>query len=251
MRSSPARRSVTCYAWSSKPRSTRILRPFAAGCGGLLVRDGPYQPGPSAFYGMRTGHMDLFRAAQAGGDWYYVDNAYFGRERYFRVTRNGLQYRGPLRPDWRRWARLCVRPQPWRRGGRHVLLCLQSETFHELLGGDRATWIAAVRASLAQHTDRPVRVREKGAPRALDEDLHDCWAVVTLQSNCAVDALVAGVPAFVLGESAAAPLALTDLSQIEHPLYPDHREPWLATLAGQQWTLEEFRQGIAWRALSG
>jgi len=195
--------------------------------------------------------MATLRAAQAHGDWYYIDNAYFGRETYYRVTRNALQYRGKERPDWRRWARLRQPVEPWRRDGRDILLCLQSEVFHDLIGQPRAAWVANVRAELRRHTDRPVIVREKGDATPLSAQLADCWAVVTLQSNCALDSICSGVPAFVLGESAAAPLALSDLSQIERPLYRDDREPWLATLAGQQWTLDEFRNGTAWSALRG
>jgi hypothetical protein len=30
---------------------------------------------------------------------------------------------------------------------------------------------------------------------------------------------------------------------------PDDRESWAATLAAQQWTLEEMRSGLAWREL--
>lgn len=251
MRSKAARRFVTCYAWRSKPRSIRILRPFASGCRGRLTVDLRYAPGPAVFYGMRAEGMATLRAAQAAGDWTYIDNAYFGREQFFRVTRNAMQYAGPMRPDWRRWARLGIRPAPWRRDGQHVLLCLQSELFHDMIGVPRAQWVSQVLAELRRHTDRPVIVREKDDATPLAAQLADCWAVGTLQSNCALDAICAGVPAFVLGESAAAPLARADLSQIERPLYAEDREPWLATLAGQQWTLEEFRNGTAWSALRG
>ncbi len=38
------------------------------------------------------------------------------------------------------------------------------------------------------------------------------------------------------------------LSTIEEPLMPD-REDWLNVVADQLWTLDEFRDGVAWKAL--
>jgi len=98
-----------------------------------------------------------------------------------------------------------------------------------------------------------VRVREKphaGARNApLAMDLIDCWAVVAHSSNVAVDALLLGVPVFVTDRCGARRCADTDLSHIESPRMPDDREEWAATLAAQQWTLEEMRSGLAWRML--
>lgn len=86
--------------------------------------------------------------------------------------------------------------------------------------------------------------------RTLQEDLKDAHCVVTHMSAAANEALIAGVPVFVTGLCAASPLASGSLKEIEHPRYPSGREEWLAGLAGAQWTLDEFRRGIAWRALN-
>jgi len=44
-------------------------------------------------------------------------------------------------------------------------------------------------------------------------------------------------------------MGLSDFTKIESPIYPTGRAAWAAALAGQQWSLEEFRSGVAWRTL--
>jgi hypothetical protein len=44
-------------------------------------------------------------------------------------------------------------------------------------------------------------------------------------------------------------MGLSDFSKIESPVYPQGRARWAAALAGQQWSLDEFRKGVAWRTL--
>jgi UDP:flavonoid glycosyltransferase YjiC (YdhE family) len=74
-----------------------------------------------------------------------------------------------------------------------------------------------------------------------EEDLAEAFCVVTHSSNTAVEAILAGVPAFVLGQSAAQPFACNDLKMIEAPF----------VLADNQWTLKEIREGKAWADLNG
>jgi hypothetical protein len=53
---------------------------------------------------------------------------------------------------------------------------------------------------------------------------------------------------FVAPTSAAAPIGQTDFGLIETPRYPK-RDGWLAHLAYSQFTLEEFRNGQAWKIM--
>jgi hypothetical protein len=73
--------------------------------------------------------------------------------------------------------------------------------------------------------------------------------LVTWSSAAANEALLAGVPVFVAGDCAASKMGLSDFTKIESPIYPPGRAAWAAALAGQQWSLEEFRSGVAWRTL--
>lgn len=216
--------------------------------------------GPVAFYGT-VGIEHLLRQARADGrDWYYLDNAYFdcARGRQFRVSKNALQ-RAVERPDWERFSALKLGIQPWRKGGRHVVVVEQSMYFMcRLTPWDWGTtaWREHVLHTLRGLTDRPIVVRhwsndKAERMRSLHEDLKDAWALVTWSSAAANEALLAGVPVFVAPGCVAAPMGSTDLTKIEAPAKPLGRIEWAARLAASQWTIEELREGAAWRAWNG
>lgn len=250
---SAASRSVTCYPQPGKGKALEVCRAFAEGCGAngieaRVVEQTPRAllPGAAAFYGVRPHWAHLWTQAKAEGrEWFYIDNGYLGRGE-FRVARNAVQA-AQCRPDFERLAKHGIGLAKWRSSGSHVLVCLQSDEFMTTVAGFTGDIAQAVR----DQTDRPVRVRRKYDPRPLAADLADCWCVVTWASNCAVEAIIAGIPAIVLGESAAAPMAGDGLDQIEAPPTPDGREEWAASLAASQWSLEEIRRGDCWRALRG
>ena len=245
--------SVTCYADGRKRKSRRLCEAFAAGCGGSVSVDATtLAPGAAAFYGVTPRTKSLFDAARCDGrDWFYIDNGYFGRSRFFRVTRNSVQFDGRDGPrSAARLRALGVTLVPWRRDGRHVLLCPQSSVYMSLVCDlDGATWLADCQARLRAATDRPIRVRRKDDRRPLAADLDDCWALVTHASNAAVEAVLAGVPVFVTGPSAAAAMGRRDLDSIECPAMPEGRRAWVERLAAAQWSLAEIRDGTAWNAL--
>ncbi len=224
---------------------------FARGCSGRIERVRSLKTGTAAFYGVTDYLQPLIAQARADGrDWYYIDNAYFGCRRFWRVTRNALQHDGVGRADWSRLRALGLTLRPWRKGGRHILVCPQSNVFMRLVAGTgAAAWIADVQAQLRRHTDREIRVRDKRDTRPLAADLVHCHALVTHMSNAAVEAVCAGVPAFTTGACAASIMSLGDLGQIETPIYPDGRKRWAAVLAANQWTRMEMRSGVCWRAL--
>lgn len=247
-------RSVVCYPQPGKPKSRHILEAFAQGCGGRLAET--YQEGPAAFYGV-VGIEALWRKARAGS-FYYLDNSYFDntRWRHFRVGVNALQASGTERPDWSRYMRLGVLVEPWRRGGRHVVVVEQSEHFmREVAEWPIEAWRAHVRREIAANTDRPVVVRpwsrdKAGRMKTLHEDLKDAWVLVTHSSSAANEAVLAGVPVICTGPCAARVMGTDDFTKIESPHRALNRIDWAAALAGQQWTIDELRDGTAWKHLA-
>lgn len=201
----------------------------------------------------------LDQAIAEGRTWYYADNSYFRRagrdvERgYFRVTRNALQHDGRGKADSSRWKALGLTIAPWRASGNHVLVCPPDAAYGALWGLDHRAWLRDALAQLRAATDRPIIVRDRSlagsTAQPFVEALQDCWALVTHQSNAAVEALLAGVPVFVTGKSAAACMGKSDLSEIEEPAMPRDRRRWASVLAANQWTLSEMRSGTCWRDL--
>jgi len=250
-------RSVICYALHSKKKSLDVMTAFAQGCGGRVasVQEKELLPGDCAFYGVRPPWLHLWeQTKREGRKVYYIDNAYWDkcRETYFRVTRNGLQADGS-RAVWNdegpgRLEALGVTIREWQKAGSHVVICPQSQEFTRVVAGFEGDWLEQTVAELKRHTDRPLRIRKKGEGRLLADDLAGAWALVTHMSCAAVEALVAGVPVFCTGRSAAQWMGTSDLSMIETPYYPERRQEWAEVLAANQWTIEEMRDGTCWRA---
>lgn len=255
--------SVTCYPSPGKGKAKSLLGAFAEGAGGQVVHGAPgaLEPGAAAFYGVTKELKHLWeQTRREQRHYYYLDNSYFdgARGAQFRVTRNALQAFERLPPDRARFAALNVTVQPWRRNGRHIVVCPQSDAFMRDMcswTGGVLAWQEDVLGTLNQYTSRPIVMRHWSADKdalgkTLLEDLKNAHALVTHSSAAAVTALLAGVPVFVTGLCAATPLASGELSRIESPLYPEGRADWAAGLAGAQWTVDELRDGVAWRALN-
>ena len=127
-------------------------------------------------------------------------------------------------------------------------------------GLDLESWLKETVANIKKYTDRPVEIRRRNKLRldrittdTLEQALNnDVFALVTFNSNAAVESVFYGVPVFVLAPaSAAAPVGLKDLSQIETPYYPaqDKLFEWGCHLAYGQFHISELKSGAAKRML--
>lgn len=245
------------YATPGREPSAVLGQAFIEGSGGRFTESRFLEPGPAAFYGVSKFTLPIWRACQEQErEFYYLDNGYFRPghfEGFYRVTRNAAQIAGEGRGDPARWRALGLDFAPWRQGGRHVLVIGQSRTYFEMRGQRPGDWLWETLAQISRATDRPIIVRPKpratSPKRPLADDLRDAWCVVCHTSNVAVEAVLAGIPAFVTGACAARPMAETDLSKIETPRRPDGREQWAGVLAANQWTLDEIRSGKCWSDL--
>lgn len=221
---------------------------FAKGSGLPITESRDWLGGLWAGFGSPHNWESLRSARKAGADWVYGDHGYFGRGEYFRVTRGAFQWLDGWSHLQRREPGVAV--QPWRTNGRHVLVCPPDDLITRLVGFDENVWLDDVLTRLRNNTDRPIKVRRRDAVTTLDGDLQDAWTLVTWTSNAAVDALLAGVPVFCTGDCAASVMGRSDPINIEYPYYPDNRYEWAATLAANQWTLDEIASGMAWEVLN-
>jgi hypothetical protein len=224
----------------------------SGGFGDEIYNDDIERPGAWAGFGSPATWQSLRSAIRSRADWYYGDHAYFGRRQFYRITKNAFQHPGIGRPDFNRLLRFHSHAQPFKKKGRHVLICLQSENYQERFGDPSPTFEQRLIKKIQMYSDRPIKTRTKRSVIPFEDDLRDAWAVVTHSSACAMHALMAGVPAFVAGDTAWASLTLRDPVNIERPLYPsaDERYHVAGVLAANQWTLDEIAQGKAWRAIN-
>lgn len=93
------------------------------------------------------------------------------------------------------------------------------------------------------------RIPKAGQP-SLRAELEGAQIAVTLNSTAAVDAIVMGVPTVVWdrrGCMAAPVSARFGPRLLEEP----GRRAWVNRLARLQWSMEELRDGSAWKAIRG
>lgn len=162
-----------------------------------------------------------------------------------------------------RWEKLRNPLHPWRKSGAHILLCGQKPSDAAVGDMNPRQWAERALVQLKELTPRPVVYRphpEDPSPRgvkgaeysrgkSIEEDLTDCWAAVAYNSNSLVDAVIAGVPVFALGEgSMVEAVANKDLEVIDSPVMLD-RQQWAHNLAYCQWNGPELEEGLAWRHL--
>lgn len=251
--------ALICYPVQRKEKSKLLCHAFAKGAPASAVG--------TVFYGTE-GVMDQFVAARASGKpWWYIDNSYFDTHRglYFRVTKNALQVDPTGKTsDGARFKRLGIAIQPWRTElGPDTLLCPQSDDFMKSTLGLRGyNWAADVQARIAAFglPQYPVRVRpwnrdKKHQAVVLDAELPRCRLVISHSSSASITAMIAGVPSISTGRTAAHWRLSGELTPatFEHPPRPSdaERRMFCSVLADNQFTLDEFRDGTAWRWLEG
>ncbi len=245
-----------------------------AAAAGFRVRNGAGAPMPGDvlltwnFYGSRA---DTARGFQAAGAHAIVcEEAYIREvagEHYFAMALGGHNGAGRWRvgaPE--RWAGWGIAMRPWRRDGAHVLVCGQRGFGYNDMAMPDA-WPDEVYGRLRRVTERPLwfrphpkrRRRETRAPydRVLDyaeplaAHLAEAWAVVVYSSNCATEALIAGVPVvYEAPHIVTAPACRRGIQALDAPFLGD-RLPAFARLAWAQWSMTEIARGVPFRQLLG
>lgn len=130
-----------------------------------------------------------------------------------------------------------ILPERWERG---VIHRLRNLTKRQIVYRPKPNWIGA----------RPIPGSTFGINQTLEDALEGCHAVVSHHSNVAIEALVAGIPCFLV-DGAGRPMSgcAKTLDDIETPPMPETRQQWAADLAYTQWSLQEMQTGKAWLGL--
>lgn len=259
---------VTAYPVKGKQKSLDICRAFIDGCKGTLALDAPdtLYPGAAFFYGVDESNVHLWRQVRAEQrEFYYCDNSYFDqtRQNYYRVTKNRVQHEGFGTSDGGRFAALGIEVMPTQQNDDgHIVICPQSDWFMRVVAAYRGAerpnaWLLdAQREFLRVEPQRAQRIREWSPDKAklsrsLPEDLVGAWALVTYSSAAAVTAILSGIAVYCSDECAALPLASVVIEDRPHRCHyqAETRRYWASVLADNQWTLNEMREGLTWKAL--
>ena len=223
---------------------------------------------PILIRGITTG--DYAKQARAQGrDFYFIETGYLGNYRcdnnttgrkvYHRIEKNAMQQSRILDVPDDRWQALCkfnpgLTYRGWRKPGSKILLIMSTDKPFEYYGHTRQGWIDSTIATLRQHTDREIVIRDKAGRGERTNDTiydalgNDIYAVVTYNSIAAVEAIQYGIPAFSCAPTAASTITTHDLTLIETPPRPSESVvyKWLSSIAYGQFSLNEILTGRAW-----
>lgn len=237
---------INVYAVPEEKTSPLFANAFAAGCHGRVRTE--YVRGHWAGFVSPVNFHEMIQARKDAFDFYHGDHAYFGRHQFYRVTKNAFQHRGLGESDGARFERFGIKVKPWKKNGSNIIVCVQSQGYHDRMGCN--DWLERTVKRLRAASDRNIIVREKKSFRPLHADLKNAWCVVTHASNAAVESILAGVPAICTGDCAASVMSRHDPMSIESPIYPEGRFEWASVLADNQWTFAEMAAGDAWRKIN-
>jgi len=187
-------------------------------------------------------------------------------------------------PDPLRWEvikkDLGIDLKPWRLGGgKYILVCCQRDGGWSMGGLNVNTWLQSVINHIREVTKREIRIRFhpgdknsvqhrsllrqwintglpeykniviSGAKDLRDEFVH-AHAVVGHNSSPTVASVIEGIPTLVTDPLRAQVngVNLQKWEDLENPKEYD-RELWIRKIAQIHWTLDEVKQGLAWKHL--
>jgi len=194
----------------------------------------------------------------------------------WKVGINGINrdaYFGPSGNSSDRVRLLGLQVKPWRKEGKHILLCGQHDKSLQWKDMPRMSqWVTDIVTEIRKYSDRMILFRphprcrldsiEAYLPNVLrqepvqlsgtyddfDMSFENAWATISWSSNPGIHSVINGVPAYTGPSSLAYDVSMQDLSTIEDPILPD-REQWLNDYAWTEFTVEEIEQGLPLKRL--
>lgn len=205
----------------------------------------------------------------AGKDYLIMERGYFNdRFAWTSIGWNGLNGEADFNNHnmpWDRWNAIGAKLGLWKDGGEYVLVTGQVPGDMSVQGMNLNRQYADIAEKIRKHTDLPIVFKphplrpEMAGPEgcrvfrgSMDDALKRAALCVTINSNSAVDAVLAGVPTITLDKKSMAwdvTSHTIDGKNVKSP-YKPQRYQWAANLAYTQWTLDEMREGLPWEHLT-
>jgi len=231
------------------------------------------------FWGLAGRNQQGIRdCMEKGEEWWYVDTGYLTEQitryplpkinnydkTYFRIVKGNLHtIRGrvntPQRLEYLRQQGINAEFKGWNTGEtKHIIIAPSSPTVtYHINGITQEQWIEEVKTELRKYTQRKIIVRNKPRPgnqwwgTDIKDQLKNCHALVTNLSLSAFDAIMNQVPVFCHKQNICSFVSSRDLKHIERPFRPGRKtiEEWLKMVADNQFTIEEMRNGTAYKTL--
>ena len=231
------------------------------------------------FWGLAGKNIPYIKGCiERNEEWWYVDNGYLTQQitrypepkihdldkTYFRIVKGGLHTLQGKSGSVDRLRVLenqgiDVQFKGWTTNTEHILLCPSSPTVTFFINDmSQEEWEENVRSELRQHTDRPIKFRNKPRPgnqwwnTDIKEDLKGCHCLITNMSLAAVDGVINQVPVLTHRNNVAFKVSIDNIHNINKtPKHPrEVVEPWLNMLSHNQFTIPEIEEGLAYKILN-
>jgi len=180
-------------------------------------------------------------------------------------------------PDPERWnliqRRLGISLQPYKSKGKNILICCQRDGGWSMGSESLMPWLVKTITYIKKFSDRNIVIRfHPGDKKVLEhkralaryrlqgvtithsanilQDFETAYALISYNSSPGVAAAIQGIPVFVLDplRSQAADVSHHDLKDLEN-IKDFDRELWIQKMAQMHWTLDELKDGTAWKHL--
>ena len=231
------------------------------------------------FWGLAGKNIPYIKGCiERNEEWWYVDNGYLTQQitrypepkihdydkTYFRIVKGSLHTQKGKTGSVERLSKLeqqgiDVKFKGWTDNTDHILLCPSSPTVTQFVNDiSQEEWVESVKSELRQHTDRPIKFRNKPRPgnqwwnTNIKDDLKGAHCLITNMSLAAVDAVLNQVPVLTHAHNIAYKMSINNLPNINTPYKPSRKEvePWLNMLSHNQFTIPEIEDGTACRILN-
>ena len=231
------------------------------------------------FWGLAGKNIPFIKGCiERNEEWWYVDNGYLTQQitrypepkihdydkTYFRIVKGSLHTQKGKTGSVERLSKLeqqgiDVKFKGWTDNTDHILLCPSSTTVTQFVNNiTQDEWVESVKSELRQHTDRPIKFRNKPRPgnewwnTDIKDDLKGAHCLITNMSLAAVDAVINQVPVLTHANNVAFNVSINNLPNINTPFKPSRKEvePWLNMLSHNQFTISEIEDGTAYRILN-
>lgn len=233
----------------------------------------------SVVLGVKSNSKDILNDhLRAGKNVIYIDKGYVRLRsadpmltvEYYRFSVNGFQpihyFQSRKRSD-NRWRAFNIDLSPMDFDGEHIVFAGSSAKYSIFSNlPDPTEYATEIFKSIREYSLREVVYRPKpswkGAVpidgtvfssnrRKLYKELEEAYALITHGSNACFDAMIKGVPTFVLGDGITKSISKHSIKDINEPYYPsdDERYQLCCDISYCQWTGKEMATGEAWRHL--
>lgn len=230
-------------------------------------------------YGL-SNYGEILVAKKHGIKYIYIDNCYFGtlnsfhtarkpKKLFYRVVANDLvlhqlvnrpadRFEQQLKYLHDNYGFKQFYQENLKTNGSNIIIIPPSGKVNQICNTDPDVWSQEVYQKVKQQTDLNITIKSRPRSRmnrfvnsSIYDFIQDGYAIITFASMAAVEAVAFGVPSFIYNHcldryhSAAEPVSVLGIDNINHRYFPLNRKEWLYHLAYGQFSREEMSNGFA------